>query len=367
MTHDDPRPGHRASATPQRPHPRPDSSAAPETAPPIRLATRGSALALAQANAVLAECRAAFPELAFELKIIKTTGDKLQTAALGQADEPLPKGLFTKELEAALLANEADLAVHSLKDLPTELPPGLKLGAVGKRADARDVLVYRDAGLPGAPSGATPTEWTPGQRVQRALKPGARIKDLPVGATVATSSPRRKAQLLALRPDLSVVELRGNVGTRLQKLATQPEFDATVLAAAGLGRLKFQILPNGRLRGAGVPAGLCATVLDPAEMLPCVGQGAIGIEVRAEDKRLEPICQRLTHWNTLQCVTAERAFLAAMGGGCQSPVAAYAQVLGHQLRLRAVSFKRPPARRAEGARRVSQAEELGRQVAAEIL
>src|SRR5205814_1711911 len=157
----------------------------------IRIATRGSALALAQANAVLAQCRAAFPKLSFELKIIKTTGDKMQTASLAQEGTSLPKGLFTKELEVALLKHQADLAVHSLKDLPTELPGGLKLGAVGKRADVRDIVIYRDAEFLKQDSGAV--EWSPGAAQRRGFAPKLGVKDLPQGATIGTSSTRRKA------------------------------------------------------------------------------------------------------------------------------------------------------------------------------
>src|SRR5213593_4687301 len=163
---------------------------------PIVIATRGSALALAQANFVFDQCRAAFPKLKFEIKIIKTTGDKLQTVSLARPAMSLPKGLFTKELEVALLKHRADLAVHSLKDLPTELPAGLKLGAVGKRADVRDVLIYRDAGyLAAAAADNTSTDWSPGQSTRRGFKPKSRIQDLPPGTGVATSSTRRKAQL----------------------------------------------------------------------------------------------------------------------------------------------------------------------------
>src|SRR5437016_11669582 len=152
----------------------------PSAAQPIFVATRGSALALAQANAILAQCRAAFPKLAFELKIIKTTGDKLQTASLAQEGKTLPKGLFTKELEVALLKHRADLAVHSLKDLPTELPAGLKLGAVGKRADVRDVLIYRDAEyLRAAEANKSAEEWSPGQAARRRFAPKLKVKDLP--------------------------------------------------------------------------------------------------------------------------------------------------------------------------------------------
>jgi porphobilinogen deaminase len=335
--------------------------------PPITIATRGSALALAQANLVLAQCRAAFPKLAFELKIIKTTGDKLQTASLAQEGKTLPKGLFTKELEVALLKHRADLAVHSLKDLPTELPAGLKLGAVGKRADVRDVLIYRDAAwLRAAEADTDSADWSPGQSARRGFEPKLKIQDLPEGAVVATSSTRRRAQLLTQNPALRAPDIRGNVVTRMQKLAQQPELDATVLALAGITRLNFRVTPEGRLQGDAVPDGLLATVLETDVMLPCVGQGAIGIEVRQEDERIATICERLNHFNTLQCVTAERAFLAAMGGGCQSPVAAYAEVAGDKLRMQALSFTAGPLRRAQATRPLKEAIELGQQLASEL-
>lgn len=335
----------------------------PDPNRPIIVATRGSALALAQANSVLAQCRAAFPKLRFELKIIKTTGDKLQTASLARSAGSLPKGLFTKELEIALLKHRADMAVHSLKDLPTDLPAGLKLGAVGKRADVRDVLIYRHAEFLKQPP---ENEWTPGQSARRGFGPGLRPEDLPAGAVIATSSTRRRAQLLALRPDLKVVELRGNVPTRLAKLAERAEFDATILAMAGLSRLNFRIAADGRLEGDAVPDGLLATILEPETMLPCVGQGAIGIEIREGDGRIEAICERLDHFNTRQCVLAERAFLHAMGGGCQSPVAAYAEIVGGQIRMRAVSFRSGQCRRAQGQRAIAEAIVLGEQLAAEL-
>jgi hydroxymethylbilane synthase len=324
--------------------------------PPIFLATRGSALALAQANAVLAKCRAAFPKLSFELKIIKTTGDKLQTASLAQEGKNLPKGLFTKELEVALLKHRADLAVHSLKDLPTDLPAGLTLGAVGQRADVRDVLVYRNAD----------SLWSSGPSERRGFRPGLKVESLPVGAVVATASTRRKAQLLTLNPNLKVPDIRGNVVTRLQKVAERPELDATILALAGMSRLNFSITPEGRLQGEAVPDGLLAEILDTDVMLPCVGQGAVGIEVRAEDERITAICERLNHVSTQQCVTAERAFLAGMGGGCQSPVAAYAEVVGNQLQMRALSYASGPVRRAQAKRPLKEAVELGQQLAAEL-
>ena len=317
---------------------------------PIIICTRGSALALAQSNMIAAECRRLFPSLRFELKIIKTTGDKLQKASMAKTDASLPKGLFTKELEVALVKGEADLAVHSLKDLPTELPAGLILAATPKREDVRDVLIYRDAT----------------QSALKGLKPHTALKDFPKNATIATSSTRRKAQLLVARPDLNIVEIRGNVSTRMQKVAARAELDGTVLALAGITRLNFTISKNGALHGEGVPDGLLASVLDLDVMLPAVGQGAIGIEIRANDERIAKICARLNDLNTFQCVTAERAFLAGMGGGCQSPVAAYGEILKDKIFVRALSFANGPMCHAEGKRSVNEAAELGLQLAAEL-
>jgi hydroxymethylbilane synthase len=310
----------------------------------ILIATRGSALALAQANQVLAQCREKFPKLSFELKIIKTSGDKFVTASMTKPDASLPKGLFTKELEAALLKDRADLAVHSLKDLPTELPDGLKLGAVaGKRADVRDVFIYKEP-----------------------LAPGLKLGQFPKGLIVATSSTRRQAQLLAARPDFKIVEIRGNVETRLRKLADQKEMDATILAAAGLGRLQFRIASTGRLTGTGLPDGLLATILDTEDMLPCVGQAAIGLEIRADDEQAASLCRELNDESTFQCVTAERALLSALGGGCQMPIGAHATLVGTELRLRAVSFLKNKVRRAEARSAVNEASKLGEEVAAQL-
>ena len=317
---------------------------------PIIIGTRGSPLALAQANLIAAEGRAAFPKLTFELQIIQTTGDKLQTASLAQGD--LPKGLFTKELEVALLAGRVDLCVHSLKDLPTELPSGLKLGAVGKREDVRDVLLYRDAAHFKS-SGL------------RGFGPHLTVKDLPQNAIVATGSTRRRAQLLALRPDLKTTEIRGNVATRIQKLAAQPGMDATILAFAGLTRLGYQLTPDGRIAGKDVPAGLFASIMDVDTMLPCVGQAAIGLEIREGDERIEKICARLNDYHTFQCVTAERAFLSGMGGGCQAPVAAYAETVGEEIQMRAVSFMHG-CKRTEARRSIKEAAQLGADIAAKF-
>jgi porphobilinogen deaminase len=333
----------------------------------IVIATRGSALALAQANMVAAQCRTAFPNLTFELKIIKTTGDKLQTASIAKEGGSLPKGLFTKELEVALLKHRADMAVHSLKDLPTEVPEGLNLGAVGKRADVRDVLIYRDAGyLKESGSDNRSVTGVPEGSRRRGFSAWLKVKELPDGAVIATSSTRRKAQLLAEHPGLRVPDIRGNVATRMQKVAEKAELDGTILALAGITRLHFQITPDGRLHGDAVPNGLLATVLEVEEMLPCVGQGAVGIEVREGDVRVASICERLNDFLTLQAVMAERSFLAKMGGGCQSPVAAYAEVIGEQLRMRALSFTSGPLRRAEARRPIKDAVLLGEELAEKL-
>jgi hydroxymethylbilane synthase len=333
---------------------------------PITIATRGSALALAQANLVLGQCRGAFPGLDFELKIVKTTGDKLQTASLAQQGN-LPKGLFTKELEVALLEGQADLAVHSLKDLPTELPDGLTLGAVLKREDVRDVLLYRDAHYARTLE-ARPTlpESGPARSNGRAFKPGTRLVDLPAGTIIATSSTRRKAQVLAKNPAVRVQEIRGNVVTRMEKLARNPEIDCTVLALAGMHRLKFRIGVDGAIHGDAVPPGLLATILDTEEMLPCVGQGAIAIEIRRRDTRVAEICERLDDFGTRQCVLAERAFLSGMGGGCQSPVAAHAEAADGLLKMRVLSFASGPVRCAQGTGPLKGPEKLGLDLAAKI-
>lgn len=305
---------------------------------PIFIATRGSALALAQANMIKVACEAAMPGRAFELKIIKTTGDKLQTAPMTNPTEASTKGLFTKELEVALLNNEADLAVHSLKDLPTELPDGLVLRAVTAREDVRDVLIVR------ANSSA------------RANSP---LKALEHGATIATSSTRRAAQIQAARPDLKITPIRGNVGTRIKKLLAQPELGGTILAAAGLNRLQLKIDPDGALRGADIAEGIKAYFIPLEEMLPCVGQAAIGIETRQNDPEIAALCERLNDARTFACVTAERAFLRGMGGGCLSPVAAYASESVGSLSIRAVALKSNGLARAEVKGAVTQAEELG--------
>jgi hydroxymethylbilane synthase len=338
---------------------------------PIIICTRGSALALAQSNMIAAMCRAAFPRLRFELKIIKTTGDKLQKASMakkGDQAEALPKGLFTKELEVALVKGHADLAVHSLKDLPTDLPSGLILAATPKREDVRDVLIYRSADFLAKQKEkiGEQADWSPGQSDLRGYQPHLKLKDFPKGATIATSSTRRKMSLLAARPDLKIVEIRGNVTTRMQKVAERGELDATILALAGMKRLNFDINADGTIRGDAVPDGMLATILSLDEMLPCVGQGAIGIETRADDERILKIVERLNHFNTFHAVTAERAFLRGMGGGCQSPVGAHAEVAGDKISLKAISFRDETVKRGEGKRLIAEAAALGEQIASEL-
>jgi len=315
----------------------------------ILIATRGSALALAQSNMMLAQCRAAFPSESFDLNIIKTTGDKLQTASMSSA--ALPKGLFTKELEVALLNGEADFAVHSLKDLPTDLPAGLKLVAASKRADVRDVLIYRGKSCGGNGS---------------KFDAGLTVKALPQAAHIATSSTRRRAQLLDQRPDLRTSEIRGNVGTRLRKLAEQAELAAILLAAAGLNRLGFYTSEMQPLVGPDFPPGLLATPISLEEMLPCVGQAAIGIESRENDPRTDRVCAALNDATTMHCVLAERSFLRAMGGGCQLAVAAHAEIVNGELRMRGVSFLGSKPIRGNVSGAPEDAEKLGLELASRL-
>ncbi|MCC6764925.1 MAG: hydroxymethylbilane synthase [Deltaproteobacteria bacterium] len=258
------------------------------SADPLRLGTRGSALALRQSGMVAAEIeRRGTP---VELVTIRTSGDVAtgSLAALGG------KGLFVKEIEEALLRGRIDLAVHSLKDVPAVLPAGLEIAATPPRADPRDVVI--------SPFGVG-------------------LERLPAGMRVGTSSLRRRAQLAALRPDLGVVDMRGNVDTRLRKLGAG-EADAILLAAAGLERLGL------------APAGLVA--IPAARFLPAIGQGILALEVRCDDAAARAVAAALDDAPTRAAATAERAFLAAIGGDCHTPLAAYAAVHGGQLRMQAI-------------------------------
>ena len=267
----------------------------PTPAEPLMIGTRGSPLALAQAYETRARLMAAFdlPVGAFEIVVIKTTGDD---RSMIDADRPLKeignKGLFTKEIEEAMLDGRIDIAVHSMKDMPVAQPDGLVLDCYLPREDARDAFV--------------------------SLKEGG-LAALPEGAVVGTSSLRRKAQLLNRRPDLKIVEFRGNVQTRLKKLGDGVA-DATFLAMAGLNRLNMTDVPR--------------VAIEVEEMLPAVAQGAIGIERRVDDERAATMLAAIHHTPTGQRLAAERAFLAALDGSCETPIGGLAELQGDTLRLR---------------------------------
>jgi len=284
----------------------------------LTIGSRGSKLALWQARWVAARLE----ELGepSRIEIIRTTGDKITDVALSQVGT---KGLFTKEIEEALLDGRIDLAVHSLKDLPTELPQGLALGAIPPREEPRDAIV------------------------------GTRLRDLSQKATVGTSSLRRAAQLLLARPDLNVVSIRGNVDTRLRKL-DEGRYDAIVLAGAGLRRLGWE--------------ERIAELLPVETMCPAVGQGALAIETREEGTATD-VCRQLDDPSTRVAVTAERAVLAALGGGCQVPIGAHATTGGEGLHLRAVVLspdgRRVVSREADGP--LAEAAAIGSELRAALL
>jgi hydroxymethylbilane synthase len=254
----------------------------------IIIGTRSSPLALWQADFTKAELSKHFPELNITLKLIKTTGDVL-------LDSPLSKigdmGLFTKDIEKHLLAKEIDLAVHSLKDVPTGTPEGLVITSFTEREDTRDVIIS---------------------------KSGKGIKDLPLNAKMATSSLRRMSQLLSMRPDLQILDIRGNLNTRFKKF-DDGEFDAMMLAYAGVFRLEF--------------SDRISEILSHNVMLPAVGQGALGIETRTDDAETREIVRVLNDSNTEICCRAERALLRHLQGGCQIPIGCYGSYIGGTLKL----------------------------------
>jgi hydroxymethylbilane synthase len=264
--------------------------------PFLRIGSRGSPLALVQAREVqrLLAAAAGVDAATIEIKVIRTTGDVVQDRPLADAGG---KGLFTKEIEEALLGGSIDLAVHSSKDLPTILPPGLALAGFPAREDVRDAFISRKA---------------------------KSLQDLLPGAAVGTASPRRQALVKRLRPDLTVVMLRGNVETRLRKLEAG-DVDATLLAVAGLKRL-------------GVLSAATA-ILDPDEFVPAVGQGAIGIETRAGDARTRALVEAIDDADTRAALAAERAFLAVLDGSCRTPIGGYAKLEQGTLRFRGIIIK----------------------------
>jgi hydroxymethylbilane synthase len=260
----------------------------------VTIGSRGSQLALWQAHHVKAVLEQSFPDLEVRLEIIKTTGDAILDSPLSQIGD---KGLFTKEIEHALLEGTIDLAVHSYKDVPTQLPAGLVIGAVSRREDVRDVFIAH-----------------PG-------KPYKRIDDIPQGGTIATGSLRRRSQLLHWRPDLTIVDLRGNLNTRFAKLEAS-SWDGMILARAGVVRLEM---------GARI-----TETISLERMLPAVGQGALGIELRAGDTKTKKLLAPL-HSDATACATeAERALLRYLEGGCQIPLGAHARIEENELSLDAV-------------------------------
>ncbi|HEX4002336.1 MAG TPA: hydroxymethylbilane synthase [Candidatus Acidoferrales bacterium] len=265
----------------------------------LRIGTRGSSLALWQANHI-ADSLAKLHGIETELVRIRTSGDRLQSASVAQVNDAIGaeggKGIFIKEIEDALLSGAVDLAVHSMKDVPTETPAGLTFAAITKREDPRDCLIARDR---------------------------LTLDALPQGARVGTSSLRRQAQLRHRRPDLDVADLRGNVDTRIRKLESG-EFDAIVLALAGVTRL-------------GARAKV-TQIFDEDLMLPAVGQGALGIETREDDAETSRLVAALDHEETRACVTAERSLLRELQGGCQVPIGAWGRVRKGELHLEAAVF-----------------------------
>ncbi|HYW13273.1 MAG TPA: hydroxymethylbilane synthase [Longimicrobium sp.] len=292
----------------------------------LRIASRGSELALWQSRAVQATLVAADPALVVEIDVIKTTGDVIQDVPLAKIGD---KGLFTKELDAALLAGAADLAVHSLKDVPTRLPDGLVLAAVTERADPRDVLL-----LPRGRSGD--------------------LDSLPPGARVGTSSLRRRAQLQALRPDLAVLDLRGNLNTRLAKL-DRGDYDSIVLAAAGVLRLGW--------------SDRIAAYLEAPAWLPAVGQGALAVVARGDRTDVIDRLRLLHDPQAAACTGAERALLRALEGGCQVPIGALGQVEGDRLVLHGLVAELDGGRilRVEESGPLAEADAIGRRAADALL
>jgi len=295
----------------------------PNPTRPLRIGTRGSPLALAQAHETRTRLMAAhgLPEAAFRIDVISTAGDRVQDRALSEIGG---KGLFTQEIEDGLLAGTLDIAVHSMKDMPTALPDGLAIVCLLPREDVRDRFVsHRHAGL----------------------------DELPRGAVVGTSSLRRRAQLLHVRPDLSVVEFRGNVQTRMRKLEDGVA-EATFLAAAGLSRLGLDL----------------GTAIEPEEMLPAVAQGAIGIEARAEDEETHALLAPINHRPTVQRLAAERAFLAGLDGSCRTPIGGLALIEGGEIWLRGEIIRPDGSERHATERRgaTADAAAMGADAAAEL-
>lgn len=290
----------------------------------LKIGTRGSKLALWQTEHVAAALKASIPDLNIEIIIVKTTGDKILDVALSKIGD---KGLFTKEIEKEILSNHIDIAVHSLKDLPSQLEDGLDIGAVLKRENPQDVLITSDK---------------------------RRFVDLPQGAVLGTSSLRRKAQIKTLRPDLQFVDVRGNVETRLRKLEDE-SWDGIILACAGVKRLGFE--------------DKISDYLTYDTVIPAVGQGAIAVECRAGDNEVLETLREINDKETEIAVRSERSFLARLEGGCQVPIAAIARLIDGQLLIEGVvaSLDGSQVYRDQIKGRLDQSELLGRQLAETLL
>jgi len=317
---------------------------------PIILGTRGSPLALIQTRQVMADLKKAWPGRNFEIHVIKTEGDKLSERVPAEPVK-LGKGLFTAELERALIDGSIDLAIHSLKDLPTTMAPGLMLASVPKRADAHDVLITRSSDY--AP--AQQTGWVTASGSLRRVLLGP---ELNYEAVIATGSPRRVAQLKHVRNDLKTVPIRGNIETRIKKFRENQEWSAIVLAQAGIDRLKPDV------------AGLSLTKMPFAQMLPAPGQGALGLQVRTENSAdVRNLVRALHDLPTAAAVAAERMFLEALGGGCGEPIGAYAEVTdGGMLKLQGIAWLigETEPRKGEMVRTIDKPEALGVDLAVEL-
>lgn len=291
----------------------------------FRLGTRGSLLALAQAKGIQRCLKKNFPKRRFQLIIIKTTGDEFQGVELFKKNNI---GVFTKVLETKLLSCKIDIAIHSLKDLPTELPKGLILAAFPKRLDPSDVLISKK-------------RWA--------------IKDLPKGASVGTGSPRRKRQLYRLRPDLKLCDIRGNLDTRVKRVIRDQKYDAIIVAKAGLLRIKKYLK--------------YARVIPLQNLLPAVGQAALGIETRSDDFETLNIVKKLNHTKTEKAVSAEREFLKVLQGGCRVPVGIYSKIKGPKIYLKAAVFSPNHADYVEGQimKPVAQYKKAGAELARQLL
>ncbi len=293
----------------------------------IIIGTRGSDLALWQARWVEQELKKLHPQITIETVIIKTTGDKILDSPLSKIGD---KGLFTKEIEKALMDNEIDLAIHSLKDVPTRLTPGLMLGAISEREDVRDVFISHPR------------------------KNYSALSDVPHGGSIATGSLRRKCQLLQHRPDLTIIDIRGNLKTRKEKLE-QSDWDGMLLAKAGVTRLGW--------------ASMISEIFEPTFILPAVGQGALGIEIREDDAELNKLIAPLVHHNTERATAGERSLLRYLEGGCQIPIGTFGRIEGTEFLMDAMVGSLDGKQIVRGAVKGDKknAEELGITLAKELM